>query len=132
MRTATVDICGGKHPAAFSLNVLLNLEKRFDLPASDALEKLLDENRVEDVVWLLAELLAAGAAVTPGAPPPPSKEDILKQVGLDDLHVITGGILASMREFKPRVRVDSKNAVATQKTVGARLRGFFTIRSKSG
>lgn len=132
MRTATVEICGGKHPAAFSLNVLLNLEKRFAMPAGDALEKLLDENRVEDVVWLLSELLQAGAAVTPNAPPPPGEADILKQVGLDDLHVITGGILASMREFKPRLRADSKKAGATRKTVGAMLRGFFTIRSKLG
>lgn len=132
MRTATVEICGGKHPAAFSLNVLLNLEKRFNLPASDALDKLLEANRVEDTVWLLSELFKAGAAVTPGAPPPPGEQDILNQVGLDDLHVITGGILASMREMKPRLRGTSKNAGATRKTVGARLRGFFTIRSKSG
>lgn len=132
MRVATVNICGGRHPAAFSLRVLQDLEHRFDMPASEALDKLLTENRAEDTVWLLSELFKAGAAVTPDAPPPPSELDILNQVGLDDLRSITGGILASMREAKPRLRVDSKNAGATRKTVGARLRGFFTIRSKSG
>ena len=79
MRTAEIELAGRKYPAAFSLRVLGNLEARTGKPAGDALDALLsaDTLNVTDTVWLLSQMLAAGAAATGSMQRTPTEEQMM-------------------------------------------------------
>lgn len=111
MRTATVKIGEGSFPAAFSLRVLAHMEDRTGKPASEALDAILDSGRVTDSTWLLAELLAAGAKIEGGVTPP-TVDELLDNLTLDDMHAITANILVTVRTAKPSLNLDSKNGEA--------------------
>ena len=116
MRIATVQIGGSSYPAAFSLRVLKNLEDRSGKPGFDALAEMMETCKVEDVCWLLAEMLKAGAAVAESDEPTPTADEIMDKFAVDDLHGLTAGVLASLQTVKPTLEADtSKKTKAKQK-----------------
>ena len=112
MRTATVNIGEGSYPAAFSLRVLAHLEDKTGKPASEALDAILDGGCITDTAWLLAELLAAGAKVEGSVEPPPTADELLDKLALDDMHALTASILSSVHTAKPALELETKNAKA--------------------
>lgn len=109
MRLATVELFGKKHPAAFTLRVLVNLEDRFEgKSAMDALDDMLSAGRATDTVWLLAQLLAAGAEVTHSSEPAPTEDELLDRLSIDDLHSITASVLGSIHTVEPTMRLKKK------------------------
>ena len=112
MRTASVNIGGGSYPAAFSLRVLAHLEDRTGKPASEALDAILESGRITDTAWLLAELLAAGAKVDGSGITPPTADELLDNLALDDMHTLTASILSSVQTAKPTLEIERKNKEA--------------------
>ena len=112
MRIAHVDIHGTSYPAAFSLRVLADLEDRTGKPASQALDTVLASSSVKDTVWLLAALLSAGARAEGAELRTPTEAELLDSISLDELHGLTAGVLASVRELEPTLPVEPKNAEA--------------------
>ena len=109
MRTATVTIGEGSYPAAFSLRVLAHLEDKTGKPASEALDTILDGGRITDTAGLLAEILAAGAKVEGSTEPPPTADELLDKLALDDMHALTASILSSVQTAKPALELERKN-----------------------
>ena len=112
MRTATVEIGGSTYPAAFSLAVMRDLESRSGKPAGDALDELTESGRITDTVWLLAQLLKAGAVATGSGVTPPTEDELYNLLGIDDIHGLTAQILGATRTIKPVLEVEPKKPKA--------------------
>ena len=109
MRLAHVDIGGKSYPAAFTLRVLANLEERVPgKSAIDALDDMLAAGFVSDTVWLLAQLLAAGAKVADSGTDAPTERELLDGLGIDDLHAVTAAVLRSVHTVEPEIRLKKK------------------------
>ena len=109
MRLAQVEIGGKSYPAAFTLRVLANLEERAPgKSAIDALDDMLAAGCVSDTVWLLAQLLAAGAEVTGSGAAAPTERELLDGLGIDDLHAVTAAVLRSVHTVEPEIRLKKK------------------------
>lgn len=118
MRTVSVNINGKEYPAAFTVRVLAELEDRSGgMPATEALSGLLTSGHVRDAAWMLAQLLSAGARLADAPAPPPDEDALLDLVDGDDAFRLCADVLAELRGFEPRVRLeetgdDGKNARA--------------------
>lgn len=112
MRTAMIELGGKKYPAAFSLAVMRDLEDRTGRPASEALDEMADRGSVTDTVWLLAQLLKAGAVVAGNGQTPPSEGELFDQLGIDDIHSLTAQVLGATRTIKPALESETKKPKA--------------------
>ena len=130
MRTVNVDLNGKEYPAAYTVRVLADLEDRCGgKPAREALEELLNSGHVRDTVWLLAQLLRAGARIAGSAEPPPDESALLDLIPGDKASALTAAVLSACMEVSPRVRLedpeDGENPPAVTRRREARtLRGL--------
>ena len=112
MRTATVEIGGVKYPAAFSLAVMRDLEDRTGKPASEALDALAESGSVKDTVWLLAQLLKAGAIISGDGQTPPTEDQLFDRLGIDDIHTLTAQVLGATHTIRPVLESETKKPMA--------------------
>lgn len=125
MKIATIEIGGGSYPAAFSLNVLANLEERTGKPAGEALDELLGEENlsVKDLVWLMAQILEAGAKASGSKCAYPTEEELLNMYALDDLSALAASVLSTVHTAHPRIQLEDSRE--TQKKTKITLRTLF-------
>lgn len=125
MKIATIEIGGGSYPAAFSLAVLANLEERTGKPAGEALDELLGAENlsVKDLVWLMAQLLEAGAKASGSKCAYPTEQELLDMYALDDLSSLAASVLSTVHTAHPRIQLE--DAGKTQKKTKKSRRTLF-------
>ena len=125
MKIATIEIGGGSYPAAFSLQVLSNLEDRTGKPAGEALDALLGSEQlsVRDLVWLLSQLLEAGAKASGSKLPYPTEEELLNNYALDDFSALAASVLSTVHTAHPSIKTEGVGK--TQKKTKITLRTLF-------
>ena len=125
MKIATIEIGGGSYPAAFSLQVLSNLEDRTGKPAGEALDEMLNAEKlsVKDLVWLMAQLLEAGAKASGSKLPYPTEDDLMNNFALDDLSALAASVLSTAHTMRPRIQLEEVEE--TQKKTKRTFRTLF-------
>ena len=120
MRIMIVNICGRDYPVCFSTRVLVAGEEKFG--SLDGFERavLSPDIAVKDFIWFLSVMLDAGYRAEktedPDIQAPPSYEDLLDLIGMDDIPGIRKSMMqAQARRAERKVRLEEiKNARATQ------------------
>lgn len=127
MRIAQIEIGGASYPAAFSLQVLSNLEERVGKPAGEALDQLLSSENlsVRELVWLLAQLLEAGAKASGSKCAYPTETELLNMYALDDLSALAASVLATVHTARPRIELEPEKTTQKKTGVLAALRTLF-------
>lgn len=119
MRTTTITIGEAEYPLCFSVRVLRSCTERYGTFAG-IYKALASENEVErldEVLWVLEEMLRAGAKYARGngqeSPDPLSAEALLDQCDLADFVRFRGAITETITAgSKPRVETESKKKAA--------------------
>lgn len=95
MKAREININGKTYLACFSTRVMLALEKRGG-SVEHELNKILESQKLEDMFWLLHQMLCAGRryALNEGLEPPPeiSYDYLIDSVGIEDYQGLFGKI----------------------------------------
>lgn len=101
MRTKAIRVKDKEYLACFSTRVLVALEEKYG-DADVGLSTVLSGGKVNDLFWLLAQLLEAGdryakqeGIENPGAL---SLDDLLDRVGVDEYKDMFAGVAEAIRE----------------------------------
>ena len=119
MRTEIVKICGKEYIACFSTRVLMALEER-EGDSTKGLQRILSENKVSDLFWLLAQMIDAGDryAKLEGLDNPGklALDDLIDLIGVDEYEGVFRAVTETVKAGNtPNVEVKpAKNGKATQ------------------
>lgn len=101
MKTTIIKVNGVEYPAVFSTRVLTNMEEKTGKPFEQAMTEIMQENSISTMFWLVDQLLQAGYKYTKaqgdaGVKIPPSYDDLLDIVGVDDYSELFSQATGSM------------------------------------
>lgn len=120
MKLSTIKLRGIDYPLIFSAWVIDQIQERGNGDVEEELDRILNSNRVSDMLWLLSLFLKGGyeAAKVLGneAKIPPTYEELMFLTQVSEFGEIGGAIRSAVSSSHPDVQLadDGKNAKTTR------------------
>nr|DAJ90236.1 MAG TPA: tail assembly chaperone protein [Bacteriophage sp.] len=95
MKTGKIKIKETEYITCFSTRVLIAIEER-EGDSTEGLKRILNDSKLDDLFWLLAQLIDAGARYAKmeglNNPEPLTKDELIDMIGVDEYPSIFGEI----------------------------------------